>query len=183
MQVVLVRKANEMENTLRHECQNTCAVPMRSMILWKVVSWRFEVRFVRKIVLYATVYMLGKPKRYKCEDHWDGQNHRENQTKTRKPRFQDQQVAKTIEKTKKNKEKQAFRINGQPKPSRKQYKQQKTKTKQTYFRTNDSGSRSLVLKYYLLYVCWFSPWFWILVDSEILVLLVCLVFSMVLATH
>ena len=43
-----------------------------------------------------------KPKRYKCEDHWGSQNHREN-TKTRKPRFHDQWVAKTIEKTKQNK--------------------------------------------------------------------------------
>ena len=63
-----------------------------------------------------------KPKRYKCEDHWDNQtprktnkikktkisglmdsqNHRENTT-TRTPRFQHQWVAKTIEKTNSNK--------------------------------------------------------------------------------
>ena len=28
-----------MENTLRHEGQNSCAVPMKSMILWNFVSW------------------------------------------------------------------------------------------------------------------------------------------------
>ena len=28
-----------MENTLRHEGQNTCAVPMKSIILWNFVSW------------------------------------------------------------------------------------------------------------------------------------------------
>ena len=38
--VFLVRKAKTMENTLRHEGQNSCAVPMKSMILWNFVSWR-----------------------------------------------------------------------------------------------------------------------------------------------
>ena len=37
--VFLVHKAKTMENTLRHEGQNTCAVPMKSMILWNFVSW------------------------------------------------------------------------------------------------------------------------------------------------
>ena len=37
--VVLVHNAKIMENTLRHEGQNTCAVSMKSMILWNFVSW------------------------------------------------------------------------------------------------------------------------------------------------
>ena len=44
--VFLVHKAKTMENTLRHEGQNTCAVPMKSMILWNFVSWCLEACFL-----------------------------------------------------------------------------------------------------------------------------------------
>ena len=40
---------------------------------------------------------------------------------------------------------------------------------------------SLILK--SCFFVWFSLWFWLPIDSEILVVLICLVFSMVLATH
>ena len=43
--VFFVHKAKTMENTMRHEGQNTCAVPMKSMILWNFVSWRLGVYF------------------------------------------------------------------------------------------------------------------------------------------
>ena len=101
------------------------------------------------------------------------QNHRENQQQPRNPRFQNQWVAKTIEKTKQTNKKQDFRI-------------------------NDSDSRSLILISFCLFgfldgfgyplvlkSCFFLffRWFWLPIGSEILVFLFFFVvmFSMVFA--
>ena len=89
------------------------------------------------------------------------QDHRENQTTIRKPRFQDQWITKAIQKTtQNNNKKHDFRING-------------------------SGSQSLILKYcfcVFVFVLFFR-WLWIYIDHEILVVLFLLVVSMVLAIH
>ena len=79
-------------------------------------------------------------------------------TKTRAPRFQDQWVSKTIEKTKQQQNYQDFRTNGRdPEP--------------------------LVLKSWFSFRVVFYRWFSIPIDPDILVFLCCLVFSMVFATH
>jgi len=44
--VFRVRKAKIMENIVRHECHNICAVPMKLLISWNFVSGCFEGRFV-----------------------------------------------------------------------------------------------------------------------------------------
>ena len=55
---------------------------------------------------------MDKTKTTKIPESVDSQNHREYQQQTRKPRFQNQWVAKTIENTNNKQENQDFRTNG-----------------------------------------------------------------------
>ena len=80
----------------------------------------------------------------KIPESMDSQNHREyHNRKTRKPRFQNQWVAKTIENTQKQQPSKISEPMGNE--NHREYNKQRQQKKD--FRINDSGSRSLVLNY------------------------------------
>ena len=142
---------------------------------------------------------MDKTKTTKIPESMESQNHREYKKQTRKPRFQNQWVAKTIENTKKHQKTKISEPMGSQNHREYQHKlrtprfqnQWVTKTIENTknnknkqdFRINGSGSRSLVLKscffvcfcildgfrYPLVLKSWFSRFL--------------LVFSMVWATH
>ena len=102
-----------------------------------------------------TIEKTKNNKKTKISEPMCSQSHRGNQKTTRKPRFQNQWVTTTIEKTKQKQD----------------------------FRTNDREPDSLILKSCFFCFVWFSLWSWLPIGSEILIFLCVLVFSVVLATH
>ena len=158
------RREHHLQLTKITTIGNSVLVCTRTLILKHMLSWRREQHSQGR--LFNTCWSSWgrnwkrsrKPKRYKCEDHWNSQNHRYNfKTNTIIPRFQDQWVAKTIEKTNTHKT---------------------TKISGSMIRVHDHGSWNLVL-----FVVWVYRWLWLPIDPEILVVLFLLVFSMVLAIH
>ena len=53
IQVIYVRKAKIMENTMGHECCKIGPVPMKSMFLWNVIPWCLEAFVLSKFCCTA----------------------------------------------------------------------------------------------------------------------------------
>ena len=97
-----------------------------------------------------------KPKRYKCEDHWDSPNHRENKTTKRTNKIPGSMGSQNQREH--QQQQQTHKISGP----------------MIRFHYNWSWNR----------VFWFSRWFWLSIDPGILFCFVCFVFClMVWATY
>ena len=58
----LFTRQKSWKHTLRHEGQNTCAVPMKSMILWNFVSWCLGAYFEQKNAIRRVVRQIVRKK-------------------------------------------------------------------------------------------------------------------------
>ena len=131
-------------------------------------------------------------------DQWVTKHHWANKNNTRKPRFQDQWVAKTIEKTEQNKNTKISEPMDSQNHGENNKQTPKNKISEPMVVNPNHWSRNLdflnllfgfldgfgcplVLKSWLSYCCWFYLWFWLPMDPGILVFLLFLVFSVVLA--
>ena len=56
----LFTRQKSWKHTLRHEGQNTCAVPMKSMILWNFVSWCLEACFLGNFAVRRVVRQIAR---------------------------------------------------------------------------------------------------------------------------